>query len=343
MSTKRALLALLILCLQNHQARCYIRSSHDITRTYVSPPIVKSKAVEPKTEGDSLLSQFDVEEHKAMMMNAISHDSPAAAASLPLSCATSIASLSPTSTGTLNPLEAWCLSHLDQWYCKSQAIKCPFLRRRLGDALDNVETIMKNTVIRPECHELMGPPQAWRPAGLNKKVNQIKYKGLDLESLRQYVLQDWKADTGKGYYVTGKLTTAIYRDDCLFLGPDPDMPIKGLRKYVGVAAHLFDVEQSRATLKSLDIVDNTLVARWQLRGILKLPWRPHLPTFSGATTYHFDEEGLVEKHEESWDMTVAHAFCHTLFPDLAKHIWKEEEELMMKEEQKLIQQGETSA
>lgn len=195
----------------------------------------------------------------------------------------------------------------------------------MGDLLDKVENVMKHTVIRRECWPLMGPPQAWRPAGHNKKLRRIKYKNLPLEDVKQYVYNDWKPDTGKGYYVTGKLTTAIYRDDCLFLGPDPDMPIKGLRKYIGVAAHLFDFDESVSTLKSLEIVDddNTLVAEWQLKGILKLPWRPHLPTFSGKTVYYFDDEGLIERHEESWDMTVAHAFCQTLFPDLAAKIWKE--------------------
>lgn len=232
----------------------------------------------------------------------------------------------PPVSATLSPLEAWSLSHLDQWYEESQSVKCPFLRRRWGDLLDSVETVMKHTVIRRQCWPLMGPPQAWRPAGRNKKRRSIKYKGLSLPQLKAHVLTDWKAATGKGYYVTGKLTTAVYRDDCLFLGPDPDMPIRGLRKYVGVAAHLFDFDHSCATLKSLDIIDDALVAKWQLQGILRLPWKPHLPTFSGATVYHVDADGLIYQHEESWDMSVAHAFVHTLLPDLAKHIWKEEDD-----------------
>eukprot|EP00429_Kryptoperidinium_foliaceum_P117239 CAMPEP_0176306672 /NCGR_PEP_ID=MMETSP0121_2-20121125/63618_1 /TAXON_ID=160619 /ORGANISM="Kryptoperidinium foliaceum, Strain CCMP 1326" /LENGTH=158 /DNA_ID=CAMNT_0017648419 /DNA_START=1 /DNA_END=473 /DNA_ORIENTATION=+ len=158
----------------------------------------------------------------------------------------------------------------------------------------------------------MGPPQAMRPAGVNKKLQRMKYKGVSLEELRTFVWRDWKPETGKGYYITGKLTTACYRDDCLFSGPDPDMPIKGLRKYVGVAAHLFDFDQSRATLKSLEVVDDTLVAEWRLRGILRLPWHPHLPTFSGKTVYHVDTDGLIEQHEEFWNISVAHAFCFTL-------------------------------
>lgn len=222
----------------------------------------------------------------------------------------------------LSPLEAWCLTHLDQWYQESQSIKCPFLRRRYGDVLDKAEAIMKNTVIRRECWPLMGPPQAWRPPGMNKKQQLIKHKYSSLESLKDHISYDWKPESGKGYYVTGKLTTACYRDDCLFLGPDPDMPIKGLRKYVGVAAHLFDVDASRTTLHSLEIVDDALEAKWELKGILRLPWHPSLPTLSGKTIYHVDAEGLIERHEEFWDISVAEAFCFTLFPKLARYIWK---------------------
>ena len=170
---------------------------------------------------------------------------------------------------------------------------------------------------------MMGLPQAWRPAGSNKKQQMIKYKNLSLPELRAHIRSDWKPETGKGYYVTGKLTTACYRDDCLFTGPDPDMPIKGLRKYVGVAAHLFDVDTSRTTLHSLKVVDNTLEAQWEFRGVLHLPWRPSLPKLSGRTVYHVDEEGLISQHEEFWDLSVAYAFCFTLFPELAKRIWND--------------------
>jgi hypothetical protein len=229
---------------------------------------------------------------------------------------------------TLSPLESWCLSSLDGWYTTSQSMKCPFFRRRSGDFLDTLEVVIKHTVIRKECWPLMGPPQAFRPAGTNKKTNTIKYIGLNLFQLHGLVLEDWKPGTdGKGYYITGKLTTQIYRDDCLFLGPDPDMPIHGLRKYVGVASHLFDYETSRAILRSLDIVEGdfetgrALVAKWTMSGILRLPWKPSLPTFSGQTTYHINEYGLIACHEEKWDCSVIRAFCHTLLPGLANRIW----------------------
>jgi hypothetical protein len=229
-----------------------------------------------------------------------------------------------TRVAVLNPLEVWWLSHLDAWYKHSQSIKCPFFRRRIGDTLDNLETIIKHTIIRPECWDLMGPPQAWRPAGSNYKQSRIKYLGLSTERLKNYITDDWKPSTGKGYYVTGKVTTAIYRDDCFFGGPDPDMPIRGLRKYLGVAAHLFDSKTSRADLLDFEVLDNvTLQAHWQMQGILKLPWHPHLPVFRGETTYHLDSQGLIERHEETWDLSVAQAFVATLFPKVANSIWKE--------------------
>jgi hypothetical protein len=229
-----------------------------------------------------------------------------------------------TRVAVLNPLEVWWLSHLDSWYKQSQSIKCPFFRRRIGDVLDNLEMIVKHTIIRPECWDLMGPPQAWRPAGANYKQSRIKYLGLSTEQLKNYILDDWKPSTGKGYYVTGKVTTAIYRDDCFFGGPDPDMPIRGLRKYLGVAEHLFDSKTSRADLLDFEVLDNvTLKAHWQMQGTLKLPWHPCLPVFRGVTTYLLDSQGLIERHEETWDLSVGQAFVSTLFPKVANAIWKE--------------------
>jgi len=277
-----------------------------------------------KMPQDKALTRIKLDGESLVTVSSTTSPGPLASGPDNLAAVMSVRTAVPTTTATFLPLEAWCLTHLDQWYHQSQKLKCPFLRRRYGDILDNVEKVMKHTVIRRQCWPLMGPPQAWRPAGANKKLWWVKYKGLSLDELRTFVWRDWKPETGKGYYVTGKLTTACYRDDCLFSGPDPDMPIQGLRKYVGVAAHLFDADQSRATLRSLEIVGDTLVADWQLQGILRLPWRPHLPTFDGTTVYHVDDDGLIERHEEFWEISVAHAFCHTLFPDIAKRIWNDE-------------------
>lgn len=278
---------------------------------------------------------------------------------------------------SFSPLEFWCLTKLDRWYALSQSVRCPFFRRRYGDALDVFEAFLRGVVIRAECLPMMGPPQAHRPPPATKRRHDATAKHTELtpEELLERVEKDWKADTGKGYYVTGKLTASIYRNDCLFLGPDPDLPLRSLRKYVGVASHLFDYRTSSATLESLEIVgkkknnnnnyindgcdpDNhktkskepslyetsetngfpdgeettttILVARWKLRGVLRLPWKPSLPLLSGETIYHIGEDGLIACHEESWDCSAAKAFCYTFLPALANRIWRGEQKTKKK-------------
>ena len=275
---------------------------------------------------------------------------------------------------SLSRLEQGLLSHMDRWYQQSQEKKCPFIRRRSGDFLDNVETMIKHTMIRKDRWHLMGPPQACRdpsdpfnfvivdttsispatshriatrkdehrslstssyhtapPTHTNKKKTKCKkQRGLSITQLEEILRKDWRADSerNKGYYVTGRLTTEIYRNDCYFDGPDPDMPIRGLRKYVGVANRLFDASKSECKLLSLHRVESNredgdsqqLVAHWELQGALRLPWKPTLPKFRGTTIYHIDPEGLIERHEETWDITVEQAFSHTFLPKYA-HGW----------------------
>jgi len=111
-----------------------------------------------------------------------------------------------------------------------------------------------------------------------------KHKNLNVHDLLEIIRVDWKSTTTaiaaankgettktkkiitqpqqnnknnhKGYYITGRLNTAIYRDDCLFDGPDPDMPVRGLRKYLNAASQLFDTKTSTAELLSLEIIND---------------------------------------------------------------------------------------
>jgi hypothetical protein len=261
-------------------------------------------------------------------------------------------------------LEEWAVLHLDEWYQLSQSIHCPFFRRRSGDALDALESFIKHVIVRPECWPLMGEPQACRDPKASRMVaarhrglalqnepreqehkqreqrNVMtmainKQRGLSLAEIEEILRKDWRASTtDKGYYVTGRMTTSIYRNDCYFDGPDPDMPIRGLRKYMGVASNLFDAKKSTAKLFSLNQVKDKdkspldasaggeqMIAHWQMEGVLKLPWRPEMPPIVGTTTYFLDTDGLIERHVETWNVSPVHAFCHTLFPRVAKAVW----------------------
>jgi len=219
---------------------------------------------------------------------------------------------------SLNPVEAWCVTHMDVWYKQSLSVRCPFMRRRMADLLDAVDMIMRFLVIRHKSLDLIGPPPGCR----SSRMSKLKTLDLSLEDIRETIRQDWREDTNKGYYITGRLNTTIYRDDCLFDGPDPDMPVRGLQKYLNAASNLFDHAASTAELLSLDVVGtSTIVAKWKLQGVLHLPWHPKLPIWTGSTTYHVGDDGLISRHEESWDISVLQAFAKTLWPEAANFIW----------------------
>ena len=177
-------------------------------------------------------------------------------------------------------------------------------------------------------------PPGWKAVGKHVRKNAdgtvCKNRNLPLFTIAQTIERDWLCgpQQAKGYYLTGRLNSTIYRDDCLFNGPDPDMPVKGLRKYLSAVSHLFERESSFAQLLDLRAEEGggrlgrgAVVVRWRLGGTLMLPWRPAVWPWTKTTTYHLDEEGLVYLHEEEWDVTVLEAFVCTVFPKLGERMW----------------------
>lgn len=230
---------------------------------------------------------------------------------LPLPLAVGIAS-SPAS-----PLEVWTVDHLEDMYHKSGKIKCPFFRRRAADLLDAVDMIARFLVVR---HKSLDLPLGMR---IHMKFMEKK-RNLSINEIFSIILHDWKIDTDKGYYISGRLNSTIYREDCLFDGPDPDMPVKGLRKFLNAASQLFEYSSSRAELHSLRVVNpKLLVADWRMEGVLRLPWHPLLPEWGGTTYYHLDDDNLIYLHEETWDMSVAEAFIRTFSPQIGERIWNQ--------------------
>lgn len=218
----------------------------------------------------------------------------------------------------LSPMESWYAEDFKSIYERALTIRCPFFRRRASDFLDSVDEVIRFLVIRHKT--LIPPPPGWRCKG-DTSAKQIH---LSKTELLQVVRHDWCTSSNKGYYITGKVTTSIYRDDCLFEGPDPDMPVRGLRKYLNAASQLFDHRHSSAELLGLEIGadDDTIVATWRLQGILRLPWRPQVPEWTGRTVYHTDEDGLIVRHVETWDISAMQAFLETLWPECAALFWR---------------------
>ena len=207
---------------------------------------------------------------------------------------------------SLSPLEVWCLVKMEGWYSKALSLKCPWMRRRSLDFVDTIEMFARLTLVRKNIN-IVGPPMGCR----GDEKTQIKHKGLALEDVRDVIRLDWKEESHKGYYVTGLLSHIIYRNDCLFDGPDPDLPVTGLRKFVGAASQLFDRSKSTAELLSLDIEGKVIVAKWRMKGVIRLPSRPEMPEVVGKTIYHLDEDNLIYLHEEEWDISAVEAFLKT--------------------------------
>lgn len=213
------------------------------------------------------------------------------------------------------PIVANFVPWQDVMYDKALHLKCPFLRRRAIDAVEFWHGLMRTLLDPKEMYLGVCPSLLCHGRSCTKRF------GLSLEDLLTAIRADWKEGSNLGYYVTGKLSTDIYRDDCLFDGPDPDMPVVGLRKYIFAASQLFDQKQSWSKLSSIEIDrdGSCVVAHWQFRGILRLPWKPVLPVVSGSTTYYVDACGLINKHVETWDLSVQEAFLKTFLPALFPH------------------------
>lgn len=212
-------------------------------------------------------------------------------------------------------------AHIDAMYNDSMKIKCPFFRRRATDSVDGIASVVRFILAR---HKSLPIPML--PGSQQVSISSTpKLHGLSVNAISSIIAKDWKCRSsfssltaGKGYYITGKLTKEIYRDDCFFDGPDPDMPVLGVKKYVSSTSQLFDHKASRADLISITSSEEyrTVTVHWRLEGILNLPWHPVLKPWTGHTTYYLDDSGLIVRHIELWDISVLDAFVSTLFPFL---------------------------
>mmetsp|Transcript_40293 Transcript_40293/g.94684 ORF Transcript_40293/g.94684 Transcript_40293/m.94684 type:complete len:408 (-) Transcript_40293:287-1510(-) len=245
-------------------------------------------------------------------------------------------------------------------YVRCSTIKCPFFKRRASDVVDSIATVLNFLAAR---HKSLwwDLPEEWFDGEIEvpgcRAGSTEKATGFPLENVALAVMADWvgeepgslgllsgKMNTergigdeennvqllqvpcslgSKGYYITGRLNRAYYRNDCIFNGPDPDMPVRGLRKYLAAASRLFDPGRSTADLTSIGIDRrrNVIIVTWRLGGVLMLPWRPKVPSYTGRTTYYVDGDGLICQHEEDWDISVLEAFIRTIRPGLGNLIW----------------------
>lgn len=61
--------------------------------------------------------------------------------------------------------------------------------------------------------------------------------------------------------------------------------------FTEIAFDLHDVSQSAS---------DTILAKWTVRGVLRVPWKARL-FFNGYSTYKLNDEGLIYEHIDTWD------------------------------------------
>ena len=137
-----------------------------------------------------------------------------------------------------------------------------------------------------------------------------KQTGLSVEEIKGILAEDLAV---RQYFVTGNLTQAIWRDDAVFA--DPTNKTVGTQKYVSVCKQLFDEQCSAVRLLDINIISPTSIrARWTLRGVLKLPWRPRVREFEGSVVYTIRDDGLIVNQTEEWSVSPAEALLETITP-----------------------------
>lgn len=290
-------------------------------------PIIKTIDVPRRSSFDrlTLIGSKNVMVSKAILVDEEERDQSLSASTTDIHKSIHTDQAKIPTTIDIGRLETWYLDRLEDSYAYTERyIKCPFFRRRYGDILDDVEGFVRFFLVRPYFQDStahLGPRISCKSIG-----KRTKEKHLSVAQLLEILRKDWKSpntENGtndstsineKGYYVTGKMSNHIYRDDCYFSSPDPDLPLTGLRKYIGVASHLFDSRASHSKLLSLREIPGlenhppVLEAEWKMALTINLPWKPKLSEFTGSTLYFLDEDHLICKHQEAWDISVVDAF-----------------------------------
>ena len=166
-------------------------------------------------------------------------------------------------------------------------------------------------------------PKASRPQGNeNGAAAAGKTTGLSPEEMARRLSIDLaRGAHGKGgYFLTGDLSTDLFRDDCVF--EDPTNRVDSLSQYRKALSLLFDPDRSTVELlgDGLSIVSRdgltVITGRLRSRGFLRVaPWNPYVKAYETDITYTLDPDtGLVARQDQVWTKDASEALKETFTP-----------------------------
>ena len=156
-------------------------------------------------------------------------------------------------------------------------------------------------------------------APLGSPESTSKTLGLSLDALKDRLEHDlvFGTEHNGGYFITGDLSTDIFRDDCVFT--DPTNQVASLSQYQKGVRLLFDSKTSVVELIEPLVVDaeqRTLSGRIRSRGMLKLPWHPYITAYESKIVYTIDASGLVAGQDQLWSKAADAALRETFTPTI---------------------------
>ncbi|KAJ4969080.1 hypothetical protein NE237_015781 [Protea cynaroides] len=154
------------------------------------------------------------------------------------------------------------------------------------------------------------------------RPDNTKYIERDEPSISgiEDVMMVLKSDYDNAYFVSGNFTPTIYAEDCIF--EDPTIRFRGRDLYsrnLKLLVPFFDRPSIvlQKIEKGINSQTNFVLATWELRTYLKLPWKP-LISIGGSTVYDLGDELKIVRHAESWNVSAIEAVAQIFTPSFER-------------------------
>lgn len=117
---------------------------------------------------------------------------------------------------------------------------------------------------------------------------------------RKEAIEAIREDYDENYFVSGAGKMRAYDDQCEFA--DPFASFRGVERFKRNVSNLGGLMRDvDLKITSFEETKDGLQTEWKFSCVLDLPWRPLLAA-SGGTTHTLNDDHLVVRHYERWDV-----------------------------------------
>lgn len=146
-------------------------------------------------------------------------------------------------------------------------------------------------------------PQTRKKEDVEASKDGVRPSALTFEEIGQRIKEEYE----NLFWVTGKMDTSLWADDCYFADPFSSFGGPGssgsTARFEANAKNLGKLvlnPKSRVTSFEVDVEEYSIKIGWTFSSKLNLPWRPVLAA-SGVTSHYLSKDTmLIEKYLESW-------------------------------------------